>query len=356
MLLKPKECERCELWGTGSGFSNWDGDGSSGIAIMAEALGEHEEREGLPLRPYAPAGSILHRALHIARLERAGIACYNTIQCRPPRNWLVGAPWEFAAIRHCQVHRQRFIDQFKPRVIVALGNVAMQALTDFAGAGKEGISYGRGFVMKLMGYGHECCVIPAYHPSFVLQSGNRSMGVLVSDLSLARRTAISGFEEHHREYQTGIGLDDLIAFHNRVKDNVNRPLSYDIENPITQEIDEEDRDEDFTTEITSIQFSLFPYEGIFAPWTPEMIPWIKRIMAMGNEKIGFNNWDHDDPRLKARGVAIQGPVYDMMWAWHHAQPDLPRGLQFVASMNGMDFPWKHLSGREPEIYGCADVD
>lgn len=45
-----------------------------------------------------------------------------------------------------------------------------------------------------------------------------------------------------------------------------------------------------------------------------------------------------------------------MWAWHHLQPDLPRGLQFAAAQMGWPWPWKHLAVASPAFYGIVDVD
>ena len=45
-----------------------------------------------------------------------------------------------------------------------------------------------------------------------------------------------------------------------------------------------------------------------------------------------------------------------MEMWQRLQPDLPAGLQFVASFFHFPFAWKHLAAAQPEFYGCCDVD
>src|SRR5437773_994021 len=74
-----------------------EGTGSSGILAMGEALGESEERDLLPFRPYAEAGSVLERALYRAGVPRESLTLTNLVWYRPPRNWLDGAPWEIDA-------------------------------------------------------------------------------------------------------------------------------------------------------------------------------------------------------------------------------------------------------------------
>src|SRR5689334_18350111 len=97
-----------------------EGDGSSRILLMGESLGEHEERDGLPFRPYAEAGSVLERAMYRAGLSRKTLTLSNIVWYRPPRNWLDGAPWEGDAIRACEPLNDALMRDRAPKVIVAL--------------------------------------------------------------------------------------------------------------------------------------------------------------------------------------------------------------------------------------------
>ncbi len=374
---KPPECAGCALERLGSGFSHAEGLGTSSLACVAEALGEHEERDGLPLRPYAPAGSVFQRAVTRAGLDRRDLALYNVVQCRPPANRLEGMDYQWAAIEHCRVHRIAFFERFDPRAVLAMGGVAMQTLTSYSGRGqdKESVTQVRGIPVQGRGDAIGRWVVPTYHPSFLRRGSGKDaaqgavgegkvgdggmalMGVFIADLLRAREIAREGHEIAPVRYQLHPGVDDLIAFKRRCEASQHQlALSYDIENPIVSQMDEGERDADTSTEITSIQFSLAEGEGMFVPWMPLYLPLIREILALGNVKLGFNNWNHDDPRLRANGVRFGGQRLDMMWAWHHAQPDLPMGLQFVASLHGADLAWKHLAETEPERYGCCDVD
>jgi uracil-DNA glycosylase family 4 len=348
---------------------------------MAEALGEEEERDGKPLRPYAQAGSMWERLLRLCKLDRQQLVHYNVVNCRPPKNWLEHAPWEFPAINHCQVHRDRVINQYKPRVILALGNVASRTLTGLAGE-KKGVMYLRGYWFDTP-HGIVC---PTLHPSFLQRGEKRLIPVVADDIEKALRISdllLRGQRPERKpvQYIHRATLDDAWSFYYKVKDSPEALVVYDIETPSSATEDEDKRGtimeeepedpddepikrwpQDYSVAaeemaVTQIQFSISPYTGIVFPWEGQFITIAKLILELMNRKAGWNNWDFDDTRLRANGCRINGPTEDFMWKWHHLQPDLPAGLQFATSMMGMDFPWKHLAleGDMGE-YGCADVD
>src|SRR5437588_6126523 len=139
-LTRPIECRGCPLDTLAKGFSRPEGTGSLGVLFLGEALGDHECADGLPFRPFAPAGSILERILKMCRFSRSQFGLWNSVACQPPKNFLDGAWYEPGAINHCRVHFNRVLEQYKPRVIVPLGNVALRAVTGLAGE-KKTISY-----------------------------------------------------------------------------------------------------------------------------------------------------------------------------------------------------------------------
>ena len=96
MRSKPSSCEGCPIASHGTDFTQIEGTGSLGVLIVGEASGEMEARDGLPLRPYAPAGSLLERTFKRMGLSRAQFSLTNCLRCRPRNNWLAGAltSWE----------------------------------------------------------------------------------------------------------------------------------------------------------------------------------------------------------------------------------------------------------------------
>jgi hypothetical protein len=139
--------------------------------------------------------------------------------------------------------------------------------------------------------------------------------------------------------------------------NPNATLAYDIETPFSAITTEDESDELGAVQILSIQFSPRPRSGIFLPWREPFIEIAKRVCNLPNDKAGANTWRFDDPLLQAHDCPLKGIKHDVRWMWHHLQPDLRSGLQFISSFYATEMgPWKHLHSSHPEYYGIADVD
>ena len=354
-LEKKTECWGCDLHEQDPvGFVQPEGHGTLGVLIMGEAGGAHERATGLPFRPNAPAGSVLERCIRRAGFSRSQFRVMNTVNCTPPRDWLSGAPWEFGAIAHCEVHRRREIERMRPRVILALGQTAFRTLTGHDGA-KQTISIMRGYPIETE-WG---LVLGSYHPSFLVRGNMNLMGVLIHDIQKAVQISKQGWERRDVKYVTRPSVDDIESFLQDAREHPELPLAFDIETERTSSITEEEfGDEEDHTPITSIQFSLRPGEGIFMPWMGEFQRIASKLLLLSGHLVGHNIWRFDLPKLRASGVSVGNVGYDTMEAFRHLQRDLTGhyNLQSVASFYGMDRPWKHLSDSEPEFYGCADVD
>jgi len=100
MLPKPPTCSGCPLANTGEGFSHPSGPIGARFLFIGEALGEDESRQGMPF--VGRAGQLFNKLLGYMGWDRGDVRVDNCIRCRPPRNWLVGAPWERKALDHCR--------------------------------------------------------------------------------------------------------------------------------------------------------------------------------------------------------------------------------------------------------------
>jgi uracil-DNA glycosylase family 4 len=346
--------------------------------VLAEALGEQEVADGgLPLRPSAPSGSIFERAIRRVGYDRDQFVIFNTIPTHPPKNW-INPRWERSAIEWGRTYVDRVIRDYKPRCILALGNVALKALTGLSGEGR-GVGHMRGWVLK---GASSPPVIATYHPSFIRREAMPLFPVLMHDIKLAVAVAntrvgervkffspvvwrdweYEGFKPRGAEeplvpdgYQTHPTVEDAERFLEEAQDAV--LCAYDIETPRSG--GEDDTDELGETKILSIQFSIKAGSGIYLPWHAPYDDIARRILALPNDKAGANVWRFDDPLLRKHGCELNGRIHDIRWAWHHLQPDLKAGLQFVASFYqevGFRAPWKHLHISHPGFYGIADVD
>ena len=344
------------------GFSEPEGEGTLGVLILGEALGDAEAHDGKPFRPYAPAGAVLERAIKRAGFVRPQFKLWNIVGCQPPKNFLEHAPWEGAAISHCRPFLDAVIERMRPGCLLALGNVPLKATTGMTGEYRS-VTYLRGYVLPSV---HGIPVVASFHPSFLRRGAMPLLSVLMHDIKLAvqvakERLALSDLNDPNDPvipdgYILHPSVDDAWSWLYRLKDNPQVLLMYDIETPRSSSTSEDETDELGDSEILSIQFSTGRGQGIFMPWQEPYITIAKAALALPNEKAGQNNWRFDDPLLRAHGAHIAGCVHDIRWAWHHLQPELLANLQFIASFYGWPFPWKHLHAAQPEAYGLFDVD
>ena len=356
MLAKPQTCAGCQLEQLGRGFSRPEGHGTNRVLIVGEALGANEAIDGLPFRPYASAGSMLERCLKVSGLSRSQFRLTNCIHCAPPKDWLVDAPWEFASLQHCRQYLDAEIDEMRPKVILALGGVALRELTGMSGW-KQGITYLRGFPLTTPDGAYT--VVSSFHPQFIRHGNSALTGVLIHDIQLAVAIARQGVPERlPLRYQPHPSLDDALRFALRCEASPNLWLTYDIETPTSASEDEDEREEDASNVIKQIQFSLAPGEGIVFPGDdPGFMSIARRIISGPHRKAGHFVHTFDDAKMRANGFKFGGPpTTDTFEIWHHLQPDLISNLQFIASFCGFEFPWKHFAGTDDGLYGCCDVD
>lgn len=370
--------EGCPFPSDGKRLTVPDGKGSLRVLVLGEAPGESENATGVPFFPGAPAGSVLDRAIRRCGFTREQFVLWNVVPVQPPNNWLEGAPWEHQAVAWGRPMLERVIHDYKPSVVLALGNVALRTASGMVGH-LRGVSHLRGFVLPGI-LGIPC--VGSFHPSFLRRGAMPLLSVLMHDIKLAvavargarcvfhcpvlsrdftydpalvttdpnNPTTPPGYITHPTEAQAWDFLRELEGHPERL-------LAYDIETPRSAVTVEDESDELAETQILSIQFSMEAGTGVFMPWRDPFIEVARRVLAGKSAKVGANTWRFDDPLLEAHGCPLRGTRHDVRWMWHHLQPDLRAGLQFIASFYALEMgPWKHLHESHPELYGIADVD
>src|SRR5215510_10178049 len=127
----PSSCSGCALSANPNPgyFTKITGQGHSGVMIIAEASGEHEAQHGRPFVEWAPAGSILEKAIKMGGGKRDDYWITNILRCRPPNNLLGGTSYERTAIDHCSKYLSEAIDRLKPKAILCLGAIPTRELT-----------------------------------------------------------------------------------------------------------------------------------------------------------------------------------------------------------------------------------
>jgi uracil-DNA glycosylase family 4 len=366
------------------GFQLPVGSGALRVLLLGEALGEAEAWEGKPFVEYAPAGSLLERAITRSGFSREQFVLHNVVPTQPPKNHLEGAPYEAAAVEWGRPMLEKVIHDYNVGAVLALGGVACRATTGMCGDYRS-ITHLQNWVLPSRWPG--VAVVPALHPAFIRRGALPLFSVLMHGLKLAVAVAATSIGSTSRFFSPVLWRD--FEWHGHLPPDPNMPLvpsgyicypdesrafeflrevelhphalvAYDIETPRSSTVTENDSDELEETEILSVQFSLERGTGIFMPWRAGYAEAARAVLALPNPKAGANNWRFDDPRLTAHGCKLGGARHDVRWAFHHLQPDLKAALQFVASFYCVGKPgwtaWKHQHGSQPEYYGIRDVD
>ena len=136
------------------------GEGSphAGLMFVGEGPGATEDATGRPF--VGQAGKLLDDIIEAIGLRRADVYITNVVKCRPPQN-RKPLPDEIAA---CMPYLRRQVALLKPKVIVALGGTAGEALLD----ARKSLGELRG---KVHSYGGIPLVV-TYHPAALLRNPN----------------------------------------------------------------------------------------------------------------------------------------------------------------------------------------
>jgi uracil-DNA glycosylase family 4 len=169
------QCQACSLCGTrhntvfGVGAHAEPGQAPQvDWLIVGEAPGENEDLQGEPF--VGQAGQLLDNILSAMGLSRQGegqgAAVYitNVLKCRPPGN-RNPKPDEVA---QCLPYLERQVALLQPKIILAMGRFAVQALLRDSLPDVETIPLG-----KLRGQVHSYQGVPVvvtYHPAYVLRN------------------------------------------------------------------------------------------------------------------------------------------------------------------------------------------
>ncbi len=135
--------------------------------VVGEAPGENEDRTGEPF--VGQAGQLLDNMLKAIGLERRhNVYIANVIKCRPPGN-RNPTPQEVA---QCEPYLRRQIALLQPKIILAMGRFAMNALLQATLPEVHKLPLGklRGQVHRYQDAGRTVPVIVTYHPAYLLRS------------------------------------------------------------------------------------------------------------------------------------------------------------------------------------------
>ena len=138
------------------------GNPEADLMFVGEAPGAEEDMQGEPF--VGRAGELLTKIIHTMGFQRSDVFIANVLKCRP--NMPTGATGNrqptLEEMETCLPYLRRQIELIRPKVMVALGGVAMRGL------------FGKTEPMKVMrGKWHTFGSIPVmatYHPSYLLRN------------------------------------------------------------------------------------------------------------------------------------------------------------------------------------------
>jgi uracil-DNA glycosylase len=169
---KARKCTQCRLceqrnsvvWGVGPAFAP--------LMFIGEGPGENEDRQGIPF--VGAAGQLLDKIITATGFSREDIYIANCVKCRPPGN-RNPEPDELAA---CWPYLEAQIGLVSPKVIVALGRFAAQALLKT----QAPISKLRGVVNQY----NKIPLVATFHPAYLLRNpGDKRL--VWEDMQVVRR-------------------------------------------------------------------------------------------------------------------------------------------------------------------------
>jgi uracil-DNA glycosylase len=349
------------------------------IAVVAESWGATEAYEKKPL--VGPSGNEFDRILNEAGLSRSQIFCTNCFAAQPPNNevwrffhtkdsgfakWKNLQPTEWARSELERMYRQ--IEEVRPKIVIALGNYALWALTEnlvsysseSAGDGATilaptGIVSWRGSMLqrsdaeRLPGLK----ILPLIHPAAILRAWYLRT-VTIHDLHFRVPLALSGDWRpasppnviHLPDFRTADHVLGQWLIH-AASGNVLR-LSHDIETSRGNITCMAFADGPYRAGSTALVIPLVrpqKHSHFSSYWNPEeeflLVRTMRLLLSHANVRIEGQNYNYDTQWIERDWGVRPNLDFDTMLAHHLLWPGTPKGLDYLASLyNHYYWYWK----------------
>jgi DNA polymerase len=180
-----RRCRACDLWKLGTQTVFGDGPRSARTMLVGEQPGDQEDKIGEPF--VGPAGRILDEALAAAGIDRKDVYLTNAVKhfkWRPKGKRRIHEKPNTTEVRACRHWLELELRLVKPKLVVALGAVAAQALL----GPSFRVTQERG---RLRSSPLAPRVVATVHPSSILRAPHETraaeMAALVKDLKLVAK-------------------------------------------------------------------------------------------------------------------------------------------------------------------------
>jgi len=341
-------------------FAASSGPRDAKIALVGEAWGEHEAREG---RPFVGAsGQELTRLLTEAGIDREACFLTNVIAGRPAptsnnfdqlcgSKLEVGKGYPLPPIKPGKYLRPQYLAELlrlthelkvvKPNIVVALGGTATWALI-----GTGAISRVRGTVTP--GKLTSVKVLPTFHPAYLFQVWKDRPIVLLDLMKARRESAYPEFRRPERKVHVSPTLGTVAGWIDFAMHPSTIAVAVDIETTNGQ--------------IESIGFATSKDNALVVPFvtrSPLRSYWptheeevqarrlCNRLLSSRVPKIG-QNFLFDLQFLLREGFTPRACMHDTMLLHHAMYPELQKGLAFLGSCYTNEPAWKLMRKRKKE--------
>lgn len=334
MLPKPPTCAGCPAAEVGLGYVPGAGPPRATVALVGQGPGIHEAHAGQPF--VGDSGTRLDTWLARAGHSRSQLWIDNVVRCQLPKN----RPPKPTEAAHCwAAHGGPALDGRFPTVVVPVGVPAIRTvLSDpeanetYAGTvTKQGSRY----------------VVPILHPAYILRGQWGLEPAQIKYLATVREIATTGYtptvDPATPPVGTTIGptLSQVLEY--LAHPNNSGGVAVDIEAAgphlmcigLCRVRDLEGIVVPFRTEGTTQYWSLAELRTL----VEHLVRWFADPSV---PKVFHNGQGFDVPYLENLGFKVAGYSFDTMLAQHVLYPEMPKRLEFIATLY-LGYPrWKHL--------------
>jgi uracil-DNA glycosylase family 4 len=328
-----------------------EGPPDAKIMIVGESPGKAEDESGKPFQGLS--GQTLNNLLGQAGIARYQCLVTNVAKERPPANKISF----FFEDKKCTIPKLKLvewitelkneIELYRPNVIIALGSVALWALT-----GEKKISDFRGYILpcKLV---TGVKVLPTYHPQAVVYEWKLYFQTVLDLRKALRHSESPKIPESKQLLFPNVNVRQFIEYMEMLIEHPEYDkLSVDVETIQPGSHIEElglSHHPDFG-------MSIFILKGRSPalPENDELILWQTFARLVSCKKIIMQNGAYDTGVLWHNNhILIENIWMDTLIAAHICWPELPRDLGFLGSVCLDVKPWKGSS--KTQEYNPADA-
>lgn len=323
------------------------------LMIIGEAPGQKESEQGEPF--VGPTGQMLNEMLEAAGINRQDCWLTNVVKYQPPFN-------DFDKLKLIGVDVNESIEalwrdeinRLKPNCILAVGNEALKAVTNY-----EGITNYRGSILKAKDGITK--VVPTIHPAALFPKGDKpglpyvTKKLIQSDVSRAVEESNSRtLSLPERSIRIAHNSLDLLRFFDEYK--TKSRMASDIES--------------INCVPVSISFAFNRHHSITCPLITrvgphpltdmshrEMVECYRLIQEALHEKsIVGQNFKYDQYKLSLSGFRVGRVISDTLFKTHTIFPELPSKSLATQTSLWTREPYYKDDGKENKIGKKFDVE